>query len=168
MKKLYFFIIFLTAFYNLFGQDEVKTKKEKIPLFQNSPDGISESNLIPIQQGSKFTLQVNYIAPAKKSFIKKLLKVTGIGIATYQSEKLVEQKSGKYSAGSTNNNWLLPLGVGMTVSTDRLIANKRSKTFLNYSLYDQGMQLISSSIIPVKKRKRTFCYSRRINSRWLS
>ena len=151
MRKFYLFILSSFVAGCLFGQDTKTTQQLTLPLYTKNPTDDISSPLIPVQKGTQFSLQANFIVPTKKPFIVKLLKGVGIGVATYQSERVIEQKSGKYGAAGNNTNWLLPTGIGITVSADKLIPKKSEKTYIQYLLYDRNMQLITENIVPVKK-----------------
>ena len=151
MRKFYLFILSGFVAGCLFGQGTKTTQQLTLPLYTQNPTDDVSSPLIPVQKGTQFSLQANFTVPTKKPFIVKLLKGVGIGVATYQSEKVIEQKSGKYGAAGNNTNWLLPAGIGITVSSDKLIPKKSEKTYIQYLLYDRNMQLVTENIVPVKK-----------------
>ncbi len=151
MRKFYFLLLSGFVVNSLFGQATKTTQQLTLPLYGQNPTDDVSSPLIPVQKGTQFSLQANFTVPTKKPFIVKLLKGVGIGVATYQSGKVIEQKSGKYGAASNNTNWLLPTGVGITISADKLIPKKSEKTYIQYLLYDRNMQLITENIIPIKK-----------------
>jgi|GEM_PF-5617551 len=151
MRKFYLFILSGFIAGCLFGQDTKTTQQLTLPLYTQNPTDDVSSPLIPVQKGTQFSLQPNFTVPTKRPFIVKLLKGVGIGVATYQSEKVIEQKSGKYGAAGNNTNWLLPTGIGITVSADKLIPKKSEKTYIQYLLYDRNMQLVTNHLIPIKK-----------------
>lgn len=147
MKNLYLLILSTFVIGSLFSQNSKITQQVTIPLYAQSG---GEQNYIPVQKGSQFSLQTNFIAPAKKTFLSKLLKGTGMALAGYQSTRVIESSIKKESI---NNNWLLPVGIGVSVTGDKLIPQKHAKTFLRYNLYDNNKQLITTNLFPVGKEQ---------------
>ena len=108
--------------------------------------------LIPVHAGDSFVVRTNIARVNKKPLLGTILRITGAGMAAYQTGKIIGDKSGQ-ERKSASNLWIPSAGVGLVLFGNDIASLKTPHhAYVGYTLFDTDNKVVATDRVGLDNR----------------